>query len=673
MKISLNWLKEYLGDIKDKEKLLANLTSIGLEVDNTTKLKKDTIIDIDMTPNRADCLSVIGIARDVGTIYKRKVSMPRVSKLINNSKSYIKSVNKKISTSYSVLAIEDFDNTITTPKYISERLKASGVSEINFIVDVLNYVMLEIGQPMHVFDRAKLDGKIMVRFAKKGEKINALDGKDYSLSPDVPVIADNIRPQAIAGVIGSNDSSVNKGSKSIIIESAFFDQNLIRKASKKYRLQTESSYRFERGVDPLLNNYALGRVLSIIKEYTKVKKYNYSHVRDKNIASHIDRTINMEIDQFENLLGEKISQKFIINTLVLLGFNPTMMKKKLKIKVPSYRFDIAIAQDLVEEVARIYGYNNLSGIALPLMNSSTNTKDKKSIDHCLDLLSSRGYNELITFSFLPKESQNSYYSENLKIDVLNPISEDKSEMRVTMMHGLLKTAKYNISRQNNNIRFYETGKTYKKHRDNKITEENVLAGLISGTNYESNLKKDQQVLDFYDLKGDLMSILPGLSFMKESKLQHLSPICQAFIIQNKTVIGHCGEPSQDLYKRFNIKAKIYYFEINIDLLKSNQKTTYKSISIYPRIQRDLTFLVDDGISGDKIIDAIQRKSFNYMINSRISDIFYNSEELGNNKKSITVELVFQHNDRTLLDNDINDQISLIIRYLEDKYNATVRN
>ena len=275
MKISLNWLKEYLGNINDKEVLLANLTSIGLEVDNTTKLKKDTIIDIDMTPNRADCLSVIGIARDVGTVYRKKVIMPRISKLINSSKSYIKSVNKKISTSYSILTIEDFDNTITTPKYISERLKALGVSEINFIVDVLNYVMLEIGQPMHVFDKAKLEGKIMVRFAKKGEKINALDGKDYSLSPDVPVIADNIRPQAIAGVIGSNDSSVNKRSKSIIIESAFFDQNLIRKASKKYRLQTESSYRFERGVDPLLNNYALGRVLSIIKEHNhELKLWN---------------------------------------------------------------------------------------------------------------------------------------------------------------------------------------------------------------------------------------------------------------------------------------------------------------------------------------------------------------------------------------------------------------
>ncbi len=673
MKISLNWLKDYLGNIKDKEALLANLTSIGLEVDNTTKLKKDTIIDIDMTPNRADCLSVIGIARDVGTVYRKKVVIPRISKLINNSKSYIKSVNKKISTSYGVLAIEDFDNTITTPKYVSERLKTSGVSEINFIVDVLNYVMLEIGQPMHVFDKAKLDGKIMVRFARKGEKINALDGKEYSLSPDVPIIADNVRPQAIAGVIGSNDSSVNKRSKSILIESAFFDPNIIRKASKKYRLQTESSYRFERGVDPLLNNYALGRVLSIIREHTKVKKYNYSHVSAKNIAPHINRAINMEIDQFENLLGEKISQKFIINTLVLLGFNPTMMKKKLKIKVPSYRFDIAIAEDLVEEVARIYGYNKLSGVSLPAMISSTNAEDKKSIDHCLDSLSSRGYNELITYSFLPKESQNSYCSENLKIDVLNPISEDKSEMRVTMMQGLLKTAKYNISRQNNNIRFYETGKIYKKHNDSKIIEQNVLAGLISGINYESNLKKDQQVLDFHDLKGDLMSILPNLSFMKESKFNHLSPICQASIIQGKTFIGHCGEPSLNLYKRFNIKAKIYYFEIDIDLLKFNQKTAYKSISIYPRIQRDLTFLVDNEVSGDKIIDAIERKSFNYMINSRISDIFYNNKEFGDNKKSITVELVFQHHDRTLLDDDINEQISLIIRYLEDKYNATVRN
>ena len=226
---------------------------MGLEVDTVTKLKRDIVINIDMTPNRADCLSVFGIARDLSAVYKKKIMQPKRVRLSKKDNSFIKSVNRKISTSYGLLLIENFDNTIKTPKYISDRLDLSGISRINFIVDVLNYVMIDIGQPMHVFDKDKIKGKLSVRFAKKGEKVKALDDNEYILSSEVPVIADDNGPQAIAGVIGSNNSSVNNKSTSIIIESAFFDPNLIRKSSKRYRLQTESSYRFERGVDPLLN------------------------------------------------------------------------------------------------------------------------------------------------------------------------------------------------------------------------------------------------------------------------------------------------------------------------------------------------------------------------------------------------------------------------------------
>ncbi len=672
MKISLNWLREYLGNIKDTDLLLSRLTSIGLEVDTVTKLKKDIVIDIDMTPNRADCLSVIGIARDLSAIYKKKILMPQVFKLPKNIQSQIKSVDKKISTSYSILSIENFDNTQKTPKYISDRLATSGVSQINFIVDVLNYVMLEVGQPMHVFDKNKLNGKLKVRFAKTGEKINALDGNEYLLSSEIPIIADNQGPQAIAGVIGSNDSSVNKESKSIIIESAFFDQNLIRKSSKKYRLQTESSYRFERGVDPILNNYALGRVLKIIREFINTDKHFFSNISSKPIAPHIGKAINMDLNQFEDLLGEKISNKFIKSTLSYLGFNPIISKNRLKVSIPSYRFDISLAADLIEEVARVYGYDNFSEIHLPLSDSPVPLKNNRNMNSFLDLFSSRGYSEVITFSFLPKDSQNIFISNKSKIDILNPISEDKSEMRMTMMYGLLKAAKYNISRQNTNIKFYEIGKIYKKQQSKRISEERILAGLISGINYDSNLKQLQNMLNFYDLKGDLISIFPDLSFKSSNNLSYLSSLCQASIKQGKKTIGFCGEPSLEVYKKFNIKNKMFYFEIATDLLNLNHSVTYKPISVFPKVQRDLTMLIDDEISGDDIIDAVQRKSFNYMINIKISDIFYSKKEFGDDKKSMTIELIFQDNSRTLLDADINEEVSLIINYLEDKFNAIIR-
>ena len=672
MKISLNWLKEYLGNIRDIEELLARLTSMGLEVDSVSKAKEDIIIDIDMTPNRADCLSIYGIARDLGAIYKKSIALPKVTKLSNKTRKNIKSVNSKISPSYGVLSIEDFDNTIKTPSYILDRLKKSGISQINFIVDVLNYVMLELGQPMHVFDSDKINGKLHVRFAKNNEHMNALDGIKYDLSSEIPVIADNNGPQAMAGVIGSSYSSVNKKSKSIIIESAFFNPNLIRKSSKKYRIQTESSYRFERGVDPLLNSYAIGRVLSIIEKHSKLNKHEYNYICSKPIASHIGKNIIININEFERLLGEKIPQKFIVRTLSILGFTPVISKDRIKVSIPSHRFDISIAADLVEEVARVYGYDNFSEKRLPLASTSMHAPSTKSINSTLDLFSSRGYSEIISFSFLPRHSQKIYATKKEIIDVLNPISEDKSEMRTTMMCGLLKTAKYNISRQNSNIKLYEIGKIYKKLRDRTITEVSVLAGLISGINYESNLKQLQNDVDFFSLKGDLVSVFPALTFAKTDKSSFMSTSCQSNIIQNKKIVGLCGEPSPEVYKQFGIKNKIFYFEIYTDMLNLDYTVKFRPISIFPKVQRDLTMLIDDDISGDDIIEAIERKSFNYMINSKISDIFYNKKEFGSNKKSMTIELIFQDNTRTLMDVDVNLEISNIIKYLQDKFKAIIR-
>ena len=672
MKISLNWLKEYLGNIKDNDELISRLTSMGLEVDSVSKLKRDAVIDIDMTPNRADCLSVMGIARDLSPIYKKKVLMPKISKLSNKTKSHVKRVNKKISTAYSILVIEDFDNSLITPKNIADRLELCGISQINFIVDVLNYVMLEIGQPMHVFDKDKLNGALDVRFARKGEKINALDGNQYTLTADIPVISDSNGAQAIAGVIGSDNSSVDTNTSSIIIESAFFNQNLIRKSAKKYRLQTESSYRFERGVDPYLNNLALGRVMHIVDQYSQVKNHMFNSIVSKPISTHLGKYINMDISYFERILGVKLSNKFIINTLSYLGFNPIIVKNKLKVSVPSHRFDISIAEDIIEEVARVYGYNNFTEIPLPPTTLSKSRISKNNTSKYLELLSSQGYHEVITYSFLPKDSQKLFMSNTSKIEVLNPISEDKSEMRVNMINGLLKTAKYNISRQNSDIKIFEIGKTYKKHKDNSVSEENVLAGMISGVNYPYNLKQFQRKLDFYDLKGDLMSVFQNLSFNQSENISYLSNSCQAVISQGKKSVGLCGEPSLSLYKQFGVKNKMFYFEIYIDLLKLNQKVTYEPISIYPKIYRDLTLLFDSKISSGDIIKSIQRKSFNYMINSRISDIFYNKNDFGNDKKSMTLELVFQDYSRTLQDDDVNVQISMILDFLEKEFDAVLR-
>jgi phenylalanyl-tRNA synthetase beta chain len=671
MKISLNWLKEYVPNIKKNDIFTEELTSLGLEVSSIVKTKKDTIIDIDMTPNRADCLSIIGIARDISPIYKKKISLPKYIKFVKSKENIFSNIDKKISPSYSVLVIKSIDNSVVTPLFIKQRLEACGLKKINFIVDVLNYVMLENGQPMHAFDGQKFTGNINVRYAKKNEKLNALDGQSYALTTDTPVISDDEKPQAIAGVIGSEDSSVSVKTKSIIIESAYFTPNIIRKSSKFFRLQTDASYRFERGVDPLLNEYSLGRVLTILKEYTDIDNYFFNQSSASKIAKHIDKSILINPDLFESSLGIKIPSSFIVQTLKYLGFNPEKKKTRLKITVPSHRFDIAIPEDLVEEVARVYGYNNFTPtLSSNSINNIRNTSDKTN-DYS-DSLVARGYNEVISFSFIPKGDQDNHILRSKIISLMNPISEDKAELRGSMINSILNTCSYNFSRKNLNLRIFESGKTYIKHSDKKVIEENIFAGAISGVNSESNLKNDQDKLSFFDLKGDLLSVLPNLSFETYAGINYLSKTCQAVIKQNNKIVGYCGEPDKSLYAQYSIKNTIFYFELMIDKIVGAEDIKYKKISIFPKIKRDLTILVDDNILANDITDAVERKSFNYMINIKISDIFYNKAEFGMGKKSMTIEFMFQDKLSTLTDNQISDEMTKIISLLKNKHEAIIR-
>ncbi len=672
MKISLNWLKEYIPNIKKNDIFIEELTSLGLEVSSEVKVKKDTVIDIDMTPNRADCLSIIGIARDLSAIYKNKIAYPKAIKFLKLKHSNYLAIDKKISSSYSALIIKNIDNSLKTPFFIKNRLDMCGLKTINFVVDVLNYVMLENGQPMHAFDHDKFNGNIKVRFAKNNEKMTALDGQNYTLMKDIPVIADDKKPQAIAGVIGSEESSVTDKTKNIIIESAYFTPNLIRRSSKHFRLQTDASYRFERGVDPLINKYAIGRVLAILTEHTSIEDFSFNHLSAPKVAKHINRSILVKPNLFESSLGIKISDKFILQTLSYLGFNPKKSKKGFSVTIPSHRFDIGIAQDLVEEVARVYGYNNFKPILAT--NSLNNIKDSTNqFDGYSDLLVARGYNEIISFSFIPKGDQSNHVPKTKIASLVNPISEDKAELRGSMINSILNTCAYNFSRKNNNLRIFESGKTYIKHRDKSIIEENILAGAISGINSESNLKNEQVKLSFFDIKGDLLSILPDVSFEVNADIKYIRKACQAVIKQNNKIIGYCGEPEKSLYSQYSIKNQIFYFELMIDKITPISSLKYKKISIFPKIRRDLTILIDDELIASDIIDAVQRKSFNYMITSKISDIFYNKSNLDIGNKSMTIEFVFQDKSSTLRDDQVNDEMEKIVLLLKNKFKAIVRS
>ena len=401
-----------------------------------------------------------------------------------------------------------------------------------------------------------------------------------------------------------------------------------------------------------------------------INKYYFNNTKIKKITDHIGKTVKIHPSEFSQLLGTNIQLKFIIKTLKYLGFKPKMNKSFIQTTVPSHRFDINISHDLIEEVARIYGYDNFEPILKVDSISSKSSKLNK-INSYSNILTSRGYNETISFSFLPKGSQKKFSESNI-IEIMNPISSDKSEMRLTLIHSLLRTCQYNHSRQHYNMKLFEYGKTYKKSSKSKIIERNILAGVISGINSELNIKSEQKDLTFFDLKGDLITLFPNISFKPSVDSAYLDKSCQANIYQGKNIIGYCGEPKKEIYTLFDLKNKVFCFEIMTDELKNQEFIKYSDISIFPKIKRDLTVLIDDKILGQDIIDAIERKSFNYMINSKISDIFYNEAEFGPSMKSMSFEFIFQDKKGTLTDNTINSEMDKIFSFIKQSFKAKIR-
>ena len=671
MLLSLQWLKEFIPNLKINDKVAESLTSLGLEVSSITKKQRDLIIDIDLTPNRGDCLSVHGIARDLNSLFNKKIKYPRVKKLSKiNKKKYIKSLDSKICPSYSCLSITGLNNSIKTPDLIKSRLKNSGIKNINFLVDIINYVMLEIGQPMHVFDLNKLKLPLSVEFTNKTELFEGLDDDEYKLTKKIPVISDQSGPIALAGVLGGKKTSTTQKTQNVLIESAFFEPNQIRQSSKSFRLQTDSSYRYERGVDPKLPMVALSRVLELLSEYTTYDSVFIDSKISKESVKRNDKKITIEHDLITMSLGQDIEKVFILKIFKSLGFEIKVKNTTYTLISPSHRFDILNQQDIIEEIARVYGYNNFkSNIPtnyIKTFNNNLNTSDILS-----ESLSSRGYNEIISYTMLPKNSQNQIYNSSEIIRILNPISEDKSDLRASMVFNMLQIYKYNKSRQATSLRFYESGKIYSYNRGKKIIETNVLAGIIGGINFNNNLRNSRKKLNFFDLKGDLTSIISNLSFKKTNKLNYLVSNAQMSLFQDNTFIGTFGALKPSLRDDYGISDEVFYFELMIDSIKVRNVVKYVDFSRFPKIKRDITLKINNKISIEEVIKCISKSSLKYMINSRISDIFYSMNH-ENSHKSLTIELIFQGNVSTLSDQEVNEQMTILIKRLKDKLNIDIK-
>lgn len=639
----------------------------------------DHVFDVDLTPNRADCFSVLGIAREVAVLNKVPLieqPVPAVVPVIDD-RIGVNLKNSEACPRYCGRIIRNINSDAKTPLWMSERLRRGGIRILHPVVDVMNYVMLELGQPMHAFDLDTINGGINVRFSNDKEQLELLDGQNITLNEKVLVIADSEKPLAMAGIMGGADSAVQLHTTNIFLESAFFNPIMIAGVARKYGLFSDSSQRYERGVDPYLQMKALERATALILE---IAGGDAGPIIESCDMKHLPEKIEFIFDttKVEQLTGLAISLPEMKDLLEGLGITITQeTKEQLNVIIPTHRFDLQQDVDLVEEIIRLYGYDNLKAQPMNTVVQAGDTSIKERIATVLsNWFRTKGYHETISYSFVDPEIQEALYPQKEFMQLLNPISSELSQMRVGMWPGLIASMIYNVHRQQNAIKFFETGVVFDVE-DQQLTERPCIAGLLMGEQGNLNWNETTRNYDFYDLKGDLQSLfallkLSDVAFIPAEN-EALHPGQSAQILICGAHAGWIGVLHPRLSDALDVHNDVLLFELNLELLINSVSPLYKTISKYPQIRRDLSFLVDEAINSRQIELAVRSAVKEDWLKS--FDVFdvYVGKGIPEGMKSLAVAMTLQDDTRTLVDSEINLLISAIIKTLEDEFSIILRD
>ena len=628
----------------------------------------DGVIDFELTANRGDLLSILGMAYEIGAIYDKKVkdidlSYNQSNEDINNSfKVNVKTDN------CSIFLAKRVENVVIkeSPTFIKNRLIASGIRPINNVVDISNYVMLEVGQPLHYYDADTLNGCLEVRMAEENEKLTTLDNVERTLSSEDIVISDGKKAIGLAGVMGGADTEITENTKNIMIESAIFDNVKIRKTSKEI-LRSEASNRFEKGLDPNRTYMAIERSCHLLEKYADAKIVGGLVKYDE--ASLEDTKIDVSLEKVNRVLGTTISKEDVLDVFRKLAFETEVNGDKITVSVPKRRIDISIEEDLIEEVGRIYGVNNIEGKlpSLPLKQGSYNKTLRNIRNKMIDL----GLNETLSYILVNDKEATKYTTDNVEIvKLLDPMTEERNTLRYSMIPSLVKIYEYNKARSQKDVSIFEIGKGFYK-KDEQYGENLKLCVLMTGERYLS--VKSKQV-DFYDIKGVAEELLDYLGYggrysfvIKDELPKEFHPYQTAQISVNNDVVGIIGKLHPNC-----TKDNVYVLEINLDKLleKKTGKMKYKEISKFPSVKKDLAVVIDKDITSEEIAKQIKKLAGNLLLGSKIFDV-YTGENIEENKKSIAYSLEFGAADRTLTDDEINAILEKIIAGLE-KQGAIIR-
>ena len=629
----------------------------------------DGVIDFELTANRGDLLSILGMAYEIGAIYDKKVKEVDLSHgesgddLNNSFEVRVNTDNCKL-----FLARKALNVTIKeSPDFIKNRLIASDIRPINNVVDISNYVMLELGQPLHFYDADRLGNCIETRMAKNGEKLTTLDGIERDLEETDIVISDGTRAIGLAGVMGGLDTEIEETTKNVLIEAAIFDSVRVRKTSKKI-VRSEASNRFEKGLDPNRTYMAIERAVKLLEKYADATIQTGTVVYDK--ADKTEKKIDILVKDINDLLGTNISKSDVLDVFRRLDFKYTENGDLITVTVPTRRLDISIKEDLIEEVGRIYGVDNIKGKlpVVPMKIGSVDKTQRKIRDRMISL----GLNETLSYVLINDKDVHKYTSDSFEeLKLLDPMTEERNVLRYSLIPSLYKIYEYNKAHYIKDVSIFEIGKGFFK-KDEKYEENTKLCALMTGE-YYLGINNQKQV-DFYIIKGVSEEILNYLGYegrysfcSPKQSLTEFHPGQVAEINVNGEIVGVIGRIHPEISKE-----PVYVFEINLDklLAKKVSKMKFKEISIYPTIKKDIAIILDKNISADEISKVIKKAGGNLLVNYEIFDV-YENVVLGD-RKSVAYSLTFGSNTKTLTDDEVNPIIEKIIESLEKNLHAELR-
>jgi len=664
-----------ISDEHEGIKILENSAPVGMSIIEHFGLD-DIILHLEITPNRGDCFSYFGIAKELAAHYELPFLKPEVKTTDIQTGSFKVSVSyKMLCPKYSGIIIKDV-KVGDSPKWIKEKLAAIGVRSINSVVDITNFILFETGQPIHAFDQSKIEGnELHVRVSKPLEVVTTLDEKERALPENSIVISDSKKVVAVAGVMGCSNSEIDVNTKDIIIEVASFNSDMIRQTAKSLALSSDASYRFERGIDPMHIEYVVKRTVDLICEVSGGHVYEESLY---NAFEYEKKVISLHLERLSKNLGMEIDEHRVVHILSKLNFIvERVTPKSFKVHVPSYRLDVTQEADLYEEVARFFGYNNIvvttpvEALKQGIMGDSV----KKSYE-MKELLVSLGLYEAINFSFIPKNALEkiSYdFDDEKKIHILNPLSDDMVLMRPTPLFSLIKNGSENIKRGVKNVRLFEVSKVFEK--SGETTQESLVASILLSGYKEKSIWGAESSYDFFDLKGIVEEVLNsrGLNCqLVRSSSGHMHPGVSADIMIGKDCVGTFGQIHPEISENFDIEEPIFVAEISVEKLYKygKKRVVVEEISKYPSVERDLALLVDrEVLVADMLKEA--EKISNFVKKVELFDV-YQGDRIANNLKSVAFNMLFSSTERTFTDIEVNEIMQNLISKLNKRFNAALR-